>query len=321
MKKNKIFKAFGVGALATLGLFAFTGCSLSDSDKADLMKGLDNANSFMQETIDQLKEQNRKLKEQNSGLKEQNDILKDYLEEIQNENAKITAEEAFKTYEIAVARYLTNYKGVRNNIRFTCTSEYYPNDSSVVEYFKTEDNGYVSILEDRWVEDEEFNGIFQMFYEEDGSTFEYSKWLSAQNSSYGKEELSINPDSEEYSRFRYALLQYFSEDVNAKDVKSVVVKENGCLEICFVFNEQEENSGIYLENEITTKFVTVEIDRDYKILSIEYNEIREGSWSYNDQEGNVVAQDEFFIQIEYNVIADDYINDLLAEAISKDLTE
>ena len=40
MKKHKFFKALGVGAVATLGLFTFAGCSLSDSEKLMLWKGL-----------------------------------------------------------------------------------------------------------------------------------------------------------------------------------------------------------------------------------------------------------------------------------------
>jgi len=131
MKKTKFFKALGVGALATLGLFTFTGCSLSDNEKADLMKGLENANDYMEKHIDELEEQNYKLaqqieelKKQNDILeetleaeKEENDILQDYLEELQQENAKITTDEAYNKLILARTMLETNYNGIRDNFK------------------------------------------------------------------------------------------------------------------------------------------------------------------------------------------------------------
>ncbi len=121
-KNKKFIKTLGVGAVATLGLFTMVGCSVSDEEKADMMEGLENANTFMEETIDLLKEQNRKLNEQNQELNEQNQLLRD-----QNETASNNLGESEKTNTTLTA-YLEELKKQVKALEDSLATEQEEND-------------------------------------------------------------------------------------------------------------------------------------------------------------------------------------------------
>lgn len=115
MKKKGIFKALGIGALACLGMATFTGCSLdlSQSQMDKLMYTVENADTFMEESLDLLNKQ----------------------------NANLDLDEAFRLFNLAKARYLLNDDGMRDNLKLTiniCLDDGTTNNG-VLKFFKTED--------------------------------------------------------------------------------------------------------------------------------------------------------------------------------------
>lgn len=367
MKKNKIFKALGVGALATIGLFTVTGCSLSDSEKTKIMSGINNANDYMEKHIDVLKDQNYKLAQQIEELKKQNellsqqnktssddlteskltnttltayleelkkqiavlkssleaeqnenDILQDYLEELQQENAKITTDEAYNKLMLAKAKLESNKDGIRNNLRVICVAtdgEY--EQYQIVELYKTGNNGYVSN-----VVFDDYRGISSNFcYEYEDNVYEYEKDLDAEGNiaDYTKIIRSDFLSSESGSGLTYAMTPLFLDKLLAENIYSVEILENGNYKISAIIeseikreNEDYYNKQIYvLEYEITS---------DCKFVSMNLNQFIEGKEEVEGGETEKQIQTiSGGIVIEYNTITEEYINQLLEEAISKDL--
>ena len=89
-KTKNILKGVGVGSLACLGMFTFSGCSmdLSQEQINKLMYAVDNSQQFMEDTLHLLESQ----------------------------NAKMDAEQAHKLCEYAYNKILLNQNGIRNNL-------------------------------------------------------------------------------------------------------------------------------------------------------------------------------------------------------------
>lgn len=326
MKKNKFFKALGVGAVATLGLFTMAGCSLSDSEKADVMEGLENANTYMEETIDLLKEQNRKLNEQNQELNEQNQILREqneslenYLDEFKQENAKITTEDAFNKLMIAKAKLETNNNGIRNNLRVICVAtDGVFTQNQIVELYKTENNGYVSNV----VLDDDFSGFSSnLCYEDGDNVYEYivDKDLEGNFVKYTKEVRADFLSSESGSGLIYLMTPMFLDKLSAENIYSVEILENGNYKIsAIVESEFEEEGEDYYYNK-QTYLLEYEITSDYKLISMNINQFVKTT---EEVENGLVEEHSFTtsgsVRIDYNTITEEYINELLQEAISKD---
>jgi len=317
--KNKIFKALGVGAVATLGLFTFTGCSLSDSEKAKLMNELDNATEYMEETIDQLKEQNKKLKEQNQTAKleleeskKENDILQNYLEELQNENAKITAKEAFNKLLIAEYKLNTNYEGIRNNLKIIGT-ENNDNNNWYAEYVKTfyqsESNGFIYNEKECY----ENHNVELLVYEYDEKVYGYEKDLE-DSDDYSKAIFENYASSETYA---LRSLGVVDGELSVHDIKSVEILENGNYKITFIFTRNDVISGEYISD--IDEIIEYEITRDCEF--VEATLISMGRKSKEQGSGYDCEKRISTIRFEYGVITEDYINGLLQEAISRELTE
>lgn len=111
-KKNKILKGLGIGALACLGVFTFAGCSIELSqDQIDkVMYTVDNADTFMDETLDLLNKQ----------------------------NAELDQEEAWDLYKLAQAKFKLNVDGIRDNVKMTSRF-------GIIYLYDTASDGYVMI--------------------------------------------------------------------------------------------------------------------------------------------------------------------------------
>lgn len=309
MNKNKIFKALGVGALATLGLFTFTGCSLGENN-ADVINELKKSNLQMEETIDLLRDQNNKLNEQNNQLE-------DYINEFKQENAKITNEQAFDKIKLAKAKLETNFNGVRNNLRLTTiVSSNKTNDEGIFLYesYKTENNGFVINFQQE-IENEQYQSLFT--YEHDGKVYSYDKTgISATTNNYTKEILTRYETSEAASMIENLFNQFIDFEETADKVKSVEILENGNYAVTMVNEVVKENTE---SNYVTETFVVV-----YEITP--KNQIKSMSvYMYNfqdlgtDEKTTSLYNGAYKMEFEYGVISENYINNLLQEAISKDL--
>ena len=394
-KNKKFMKALGVGAVAALGLFTFTGCSLSDSEKAKLMNELDNATEYMEETIDQLKEQNKKLKEQNEILKQQNetakggleeskttnstlleqleelkkqvkaledgllaeqeeneilgdsltesektnttlsqyleelkkqvkaledslsaeqaenDILQDYLEEIQNENAKITAEEAYNKLLQAQYNLITNKDGIRDNLRLI-----YEEDkdelTAEINFYQTENNGYV--FYDDYQSGEDYH-VSEIFYEENEDVYYYRKDVNNVED-YKKEIREEYNNSEAAAHILFYFKEFITFDktvISPTDITSVEILENGNYKICVTYLETED--GEYFGQYHCV--IEYEISREGQFIGV-FNKMFEFKSS---QDSTVSSYTSKKVKFEYGVIEEDYINEMLQEAISKDLKD
>ena len=314
-KNKKIFKALGVGAVATLGLFTMAGCSLSDTEKADVMEGLENANTYMEETIDLLKEQNKQLNEQNNKLE-------DYINEIQQENAKITSEEAYNKLMMAKAKFETNYQGIRDNFRIIQTYDEYPDDISIIEYYKTNDNGYVSIDHSEYVENGGPNGEIKyvrdkLIYENDGKTYQYTKRKENENSSYSKVMIIDDEMSETLSGVDYIMSRLCFELLSEKNIKSIEILENGNSKITVIAEDERED-----DNEVNKDiyYIEYELTSDNKIVSVSINLLEVNSIiSDGDQIVYEIDGSSGCIKLEYGAITEERVNEFLQEAINKEL--
>ena len=317
MKKNKIFKALGVGAVATLGLFTFAGCSLSDTEKADVMKGLENANTYMEETIDLLRDQNRKLNEQNQELNEQNSILRDqnesleiYLDEFQKENAKITAEEAWNIMLMAENKFLINYNGIRNNIKIISQ---YANGSErgemICEYYQSRNNGYVSNLIEKYTD----HNVGLLTYEHNNQVYGYEKDMD-DSLDYKKRVLDNYDSSETYAMsgkiLRSENVLFDTSYLSSSNILSVEILENGNYNIIIAFAE-ESGSTEY------NYLLQYEITKDYDFVRFVHNcySLKEGDSNQKSGEKSSVL-----VTFEYNILTEEYIESMVQEAINKSET-
>lgn len=266
--KNKIFKALGVGAVATLGLFTLAGCSFGGNN-ANIIKGLENANTHLEKTVDLLKEQNKLLKDQNK-------LLEDYI--LENKGTIISSEEAWNKLTSSVTNWEINYNGVRDNVKITMSASQ-GNYTSVYEGLKTEGNGYVVLNSN------ENNESTQLAYEHNNNVFVYEK----DTNSYTKEQVSGHLTSESVSGISNFFTMCFNlEKMTYNDVTNVEVLNNGNCKISFTY----EGGNFTVGMDIYGKIVSVDI-----------------------MNGAVSTQ----IEIEYNVVDENVINQILAEAISKAL--
>lgn len=316
MKKKKIFKALGVGVLATLGLFTFTGCSLSDNEKEDLMKGIENANDYMEEQIDLLKNQNNLLAQQNRELKEENDILQDYLEELQKENAKITSKEALNKLALAVNMFITNNNGIRDNLKIICEEDR-DNEKLVYtkSYYESENNGCIYMGTESY---EDVNvGI--IVYEHDGKIYGYEKDLKNPED-YKKGIFGRYSSSEAYADiYNFADNIMFEKNTTANDIKSVEILQNGNYKIAVILNDEGRESETDFSNTYYT--LEYEITKDCRFVQCVVNmfcqkNIKEPNTNVKYEVRNTTMT----ITFEYDSLTEEYVNGLLQEAISKPLT-
>lgn len=145
-EKNKsILKKLGVGALACLGVFTFTGCSsveVSEDQIDTVMETVEQSNKYMQDQIDLLKKQNEQLQnqnniltEQNNKLEDQNDILAEQNQILEDSNHKLTKQDTVDIIRYATAKISLNIDGVLDNCNIRCDEV-----GINVIYYKTEDN-------------------------------------------------------------------------------------------------------------------------------------------------------------------------------------
>ena len=311
-KNKKIIKTLGVGAVATLGLFTMVGCSLSDSEKADLMKGLENANTYMEETIDLLEEQNKELKDQNNNLES-------YLEALQQENAKITTEEAYNKLMIAKVKLETNNKGIGNNLRVICVAtDGKIVQNQIVELYKTENNGYISNL----IFDDYRGFSSNLCYEDDDVVYEYIKELDAEGNfvKYTKNVRTDFVSSESGGGLTYAMESLFLDDLSEESIYSVEILENSNYKISAIIESEikQEDENFYYNKQ--TFFLEYELTYDHKFVSMnisQYVKTEEVGNGSAETKISTVSGSLFF---EYGVVTENYINALLDEAKAAELT-
>ena len=291
------------------------------------MEGLKNANSYMEKTIDLLKEQNRKLNEQNQELNEQNQILREqneslenYLDEFKQENAKITAKEAYKKLMLAKAKLETNNNGIRNNLRaITVSTQGVFTQNQIVELFKTKNNGYVSNV----VSDDDYRGFSSnLCYEDGDNVYEYivKKDVDGNFVDYTKEVRSGFTSSESGSGLASFMSPMFFDKLSVENIYSVEIIENGNYKISAIVELEFGGEGEDYYSNKQTYLLEYEITSDDKFISMNINQFIKTT---QEVENGLVEERSFTVsgsmRIEYNAIAEDYINELLEEAISKDL--
>lgn len=151
-EKNKnILKGVGVGALACLGMFTFSGCSmdLSQEQIDKLMYAVDNSQQFMEDTLHLL----------------------------ENQNAKMDAEQAYKLYRLAYNNFYLNKDGARDNIKITISSG--DSLSQVVQTYKTEK---LDVIIQQYFRNGELDDFVSFWYDDGENAYitdlqENEKWI------------------------------------------------------------------------------------------------------------------------------------------------
>lgn len=302
-KSKKGLKILGVGAIATVSLLSLAGCSISDTEKADMMEGLKNANTFMEESIKKLTEQNNLLDEQNEILTEQNLGLQECINTLNS----VTKEEAYNKFKLAVAKYRADYNGVRSNLKVTTTMKY---DGSTargeVGFYRSSENGYVTYV--NYVGEsgkEEGDSDYTLTYMSGDKVYCFTK----SNEHAQREELDQSTSEDDTSGLlRYNFLIDFT--LTEDDIVSVEILENGNYLITMLDGVDE---GTNLEGEgKQTLIYEYEITPDCKFVktrgvyvSEEYTE---------DGKFNIEYVRDVECKYQYGVITEEYINSLIAES-------
>ena len=158
-----------------------------------------------------------------------------------------------------------------------------------------------------------------MAYEQNGKVYGYEKNLEDVND-YGKTRLDSYSSSEAYADINdFADNIMFEGNMSANDIKSVEILGNGNYKITVILNEEgrESQTGIShiyytIEYEITSdcKFVKC-VSHTFMQRNITEQDVE---FEYETYKGTTT------ITFEYNTLTEEYINGLLQEAISKEIT-
>ena len=126
---KKIAKKIGCSLLALGGLVSLTGCnyskiSLTEEQINNLITVADNADKFMNETLNLL----------------------------EGENEKIDIEQAYKLFDLARTKFDLNYDGIRDNVileahnpNYTFRTYYYKDSVGQKYYFQTRTNALLKL--------------------------------------------------------------------------------------------------------------------------------------------------------------------------------
>lgn len=294
-KNKKVLKILGVGAIASVSLLSLAGCSISDAEKADMMQGLKNANSFMEETINQ--------------LRDQNENLEDCINTIRSSTAQ---EEAYNRFSLAVAKFKADFDGVRSNVKANVSMSYGDDVANgTIILYRSSNNGYINMSEHSM----ESNGVVSgsttmMYYENDNKVWLYNN----DGTNATKEELT-DASSEAVTDLSTMLYGAFmvDEDITKEDIKFVEILDNGNYVISVVKTssgtDSETNKYEIMavsEYEITPdcKFVKVKVKMSNSVYTNngEYSKFTDIQF----QSGEVT--------IEYGVVEESYINSLITRA-------
>lgn len=321
-KNKKILKTLGVGAVATLGVFAMTGCSISDDEKTKLMDSLENANTYMEKTINLLQNQNEELKDQN-------EKLEDYITEIKNENAKITNEEAWNKVKLAVAQFKTNYNGVRDNLRIE-TDNYKVGNAEyqkvMQEFYTTESGEYVSFFEMTNTVTDIIDYGSELNYKDDGKIYRYTVDNDGVTVEKEKTIVDIHHSVESASSVEYQLrsfIFFYEECLSADNVVSVEVLENGNYKITLSFvkiqqSEENEPDEYYDEQHYILQYeINTENNFEFCKINFSWDESSKDSQGNEDFDFNTIKVETKF---DYNVVTKEHIEELLIEAKAAELT-
>lgn len=245
---NKKIKTLCLGALLGTSVFGFTGCNLFQQDLSQsqidkLLYIADNADNFMDETMDLLK----------------------------GANAKIDIDEARKLLEITTINLTTNKDGIVDNF-IVDTGKYgkmyyYTDENDCRYYFETRisDDG----------EEELYRAVYDVIKVESGYERRYVYHFRDDDGLYAKYEIT-DITNRYSSALAYTLSNSldFSELIDERfSINSVKVLENGnYLITAYATNIEADNNDEDYQR-LTTTLVNYEVTPDEKLVSYKYNSV------------------------------------------------
>lgn len=276
---NSKLKKICCGIVAGLGLLSLTGCNsvsskLSDDQINNLLTIADNADKFMDETMDLL----------------------------EGANEKIDLDQAYRVYERAILEFDLNVGGKRDNLIL----EQYQNGvlGGYVYYYKNANGQYHHINMDVNSQNVVTPTTAQYETIEDTSKKVYvrkDQGMGYEVNDYSEEYPSVDAYLMKNDELIGNTLSYGKENIN-----SVEVLENGNYLISFCRNEV--NLDTSANNVADMEITKVEISKDYNIIQVNTNIVYAYDYAgdgmfYNG--GNAV------VKLNYGMLNDDKIEDII----------